>query len=175
MKLEFGDYTLRDWQAADAPALARYANNPKIWANLRDAFPHPYLPEDARAFITRVNAARPVTVFAIASRVEAIGSIGLVPGQDVHRFTAELGYWLAEPFWGRGIMTRAVRALADYAFAEMKLHRIYAEPYAGNPASSRVLVKAGFRLEGVMRANAFKQGKVLDQALYALVNEEKQP
>jgi ribosomal-protein-alanine N-acetyltransferase len=172
MLIEFGDTLLRDWQPEDAPALAGYADNVKIWANLRDAFPRPYTLKDARAFIARVNAARPQTVFAIATRSEAIGSIGLMPGRDVHRYTAELGYWLAEPFWGLGIMTRAVEALVDYAFRELKLHRIYAEPYCSNPASARVLEKAGFTYEGIMRANAYKQGKILDQALYAVVSEE---
>jgi ribosomal-protein-alanine N-acetyltransferase len=172
MRIELGDYLLRDFRSEDAPALARYADNYKIWANLRDAFPRPYRLEDARAFIARVTAEQPATVFAIADGNEAIGSIGLMPGRDVHRLSAELGYWLAEPFWGRGIMTRAVRAMVDYAFTELKLQRVHAEPFTGNPASSRVLVKAGFRLEGVMRAGAVKEGKILDQALFAVVNEQ---
>jgi len=118
----------------------------------------------------QVTAADPRTVFAIASPTEAIGSIGLMLGADVHRFTAELGYWLAEPFWGQGIMTRAVQAMVEFAFAELKLHRVRAEPYAANPASARVLEKAGFLLEGRLRASACKEGRVLDQLLYARVN-----
>lgn len=171
MQLKFGDYCLRDWRPADAPALARHADNVKIWANLRDAFPHPYSLEDARAFIARVTAVKPGTMFAIADKEEAIGGIGLMPGQDVHRYTAEMGYWLAEQFWGRGIMTLAVRVLVDYAFTELKLQRIFAEPFTTNPASARVLEKAGFTCEGIMRASAVKEGKTLDQALYAVVNE----
>jgi ribosomal-protein-alanine N-acetyltransferase len=108
-------------------------------------------------------------VFAIATGTEAVGSIGLMLGQDVHRYTAELGYWLAEPYWGRGIVTLAVLAMVEYAFGELGLHRVHAEPYAPNLASARVLEKAGFRLEGRMRASAFKDGRIVDQLLYAIV------
>jgi ribosomal-protein-alanine N-acetyltransferase len=169
MKCPLGEYLLRDWQEDDASALAKYADNPKIWCCLRDAFPHPYHLEHAREFIRRVNAAEPRGVFAIATETEAIGSIGLTLGHDVHRYTAELGYWLAEPFWGRGIMTRAVKAMAYFGFSELGLYRIRAEPYAVNPASARVLEKAGFLLEGTMRASAFKEGRIVDQLLYAKV------
>ncbi len=94
-----GEYMIRDWRRDDAPFLARYANNRKIWLNLRDAFPHPYTQEDAAIYIARSLQKVQRTAFAIATETEAIGSIGLMPGQDVHRFTAELGYWLGEPFW----------------------------------------------------------------------------
>ena len=117
MRRQIGDCWLRDWREEDAPALARYADNRKIWSSLRDAFPHPYRLEHAGEFIRRVSAAAPRTVFAIATESEAVGSIGLMPGQDVHRYTAELGYWLAEPYWGRGIVTAAVRAMVEYGFA----------------------------------------------------------
>lgn len=170
MHRPIGEFWLRDWQEEDVPALACYANNRKIWSNLRDAFPHPYRPEHAGEFIGRVNAASPRTVFAIATESEAVGSIGLMPGQDVHRYTAELGYWLAEPYWGRGIVTGAVRAMVEYGFQELGLHRIFAEPYAGNKASARVLEKAGFTLEGRLRASVFKDGRILDQLLYAIVS-----
>ncbi len=171
MQRQIGDFFLRDWREGDAPALARYADNRGIWLNLRDLFPHPYRLEHAQEFIRRVSAVEPRTVFAMATAQEAIGSIGLAPGQDVHRYTAELGYWLAEPFWGRGIVTRAVRAMVEYAFQELGLRRVFAEPYATNPASARVLEKAGFTLEGRMRAGAFKDGRVVDQLLYAVVRE----
>jgi hypothetical protein len=105
MYREIGKYIIRDWQMEDAPSIAKYANNRKIWMNLRDAFPHPYSLQDAESFISRAIEANPKTVFAIATQSEAIGSIGLMLGKDVHRYTAEMGYWLAEPFWGKGIMT----------------------------------------------------------------------
>jgi ribosomal-protein-alanine N-acetyltransferase len=130
MYQEIGKCIIRNWQIKDAPSIAKYANNRKIWLNLRDAFPHPYSLGDAEAFISRVIEEDPVTIFAIATKSEAIGSIGLILGKDVHRFTAEMGYWLAEPYWGKGIMTDAVQFLIAWAFRELKLHRISAEPYA---------------------------------------------
>lgn len=167
MKLEFGKYQIRDWEDRDALSLANYANNRKIWLNLRDAFPHPYTLSDAQEFIARAKAQNPRTNFAIASQTEAIGSIGLGLGKDVHRFTAEMGYWLAEPFWNMGIMSAAIKTFFEYALDEFNLNRIFAEPYSSNPASARVLEKAGFVCEGIMKAHAFKDGKVLDMLLYA--------
>jgi [ribosomal protein S5]-alanine N-acetyltransferase len=165
--IAIGKYMIRDWRDSDAASIAQYANNKKIWINLRDAFPHPYTLADAEAFLSKAMRMEPRTYFAIASDQEAIGSIGLMPRDDVHRFTAELGYWLAEPFWGNGIMTKAVRALSEYAFKELGLHRIFAEPYTTNAASARVLEKSGFTREGIIRAAVFKDGRILDQYLYA--------
>ncbi len=162
-----GKYIIRNWQIQDAPFIAKYANNRKIWLNLRDGFPYPYSIGDAEACISRAIEADPVTIFAISTKSEAIGSIGLMLGKDVHRFTAEIGYWLAEPYWGEGIMTDAVQFLTAWAFRELKLHRISAEPYATSTASHGVLEKAGFTREGVLRSSAFKDGKILDQYLYS--------
>ena len=161
---------LRDWQKEDKPTLAKHANNRKIWGNLRDAFPHPYGLADAEAFLATVFQQEPKTIFAIAHNHEAIGGIGLRIGEDVHRFTAELGYWLAEPFWNRGIMTQAVERFTEYAFDRFKLHRIYAMPYGFNQASARVLEKAGFECEGLLHAHVYKDGKILDQYVYAKIN-----
>ena len=158
----------------DAASIVQYASNKRIWINLRDAFPHPYTMADAEAFLFRAMQMQPGAYLAIASDNEAIGSIGLMAGSDVHRFAAELGYWLAEPFWGKGIMTAAVKALSEYAFAELGFHRIFAELYTANAASARVLEKAGFALEGIMRASVFKDGRILDQYLYAKVDERAQ-
>ncbi len=154
----------------DIPSLVKYADNRKIWQNLRDGFPHPYTTSDAEKFIGHVEKIKPKTIFAIATEYEAIGSIGIVIGEDVHRFTAEIGYWLAEPFWGKGIMTEALKFLSDWAFREFKLHRIYATPFATNTASARVLGKAGFDREGIIRSGAFKDGKVMDMFMYSLIN-----
>jgi RimJ/RimL family protein N-acetyltransferase len=169
MYQQIGEYIIRDWQMEDAPSIAKYADNRKVWKNLRDGFPHPYRIQDAKIFIKRVNEANPRTVFTVATESEAIGSIGLMLGVDVHRFTAEMGYWLAEPFWGQGIMTQGVRFFATWAFRELKLHRIYAAPYATNPASHRVLEKAGFTREGILRSSAYKDGRILDQFLYSRI------
>lgn len=169
MHQKIGRYIIRDWQLEDAPSIANHANNKKIWRNLRDAFPHPFHLEDARLFISRILESNPKTIFAIATQNEAIGSIGLMIGKDVHRFTAELGYWLAEPFWGNGIMTQAVKKIISHGAQVLKLQRIFAEPYTTNPASAKVLEKAGFTCEGIMRSSAFKDGKTLDQFLYSYI------
>lgn len=164
--------SLRPWQEEDLAALVKYANNRKIWANLRDGFPHPYHEEHGRVFLESVCKLEPRTIFAIATPEEAIGSIGLFPGQDVHRLTAEMGYWLAEPFWERGIMSEAVARFTDAAFDAFGLVRIHAEPYAANSGSCRVLEKAGFTLEGRLQASVIKDGKILDQLMYAKVRQK---
>jgi RimJ/RimL family protein N-acetyltransferase len=136
---------IRRWTNLDTVSLVKYANNRKIWLNLRDAFPHPYTEATAAAFLEMVGCQSPTTFFAIATQEEAIGGIGVSLNQDVHRLTAEMGYWLGEPYWGRGLMTEAVAKFTEYAFESFKLMRIYAEPYASNPSSCRVLEKAGSR------------------------------
>jgi RimJ/RimL family protein N-acetyltransferase len=161
--------TIRFWEEDDVDALARYANNRKIWLNLRDGFPHPYTRQNARSFLEFVSGQDPITYYAIATPEEAIGGIGISINEDVHRLTAEMGYWLAEPFWGRGIMTETVIKLTDYVFEHFGLVRVYAEPYAYNTSSCRVLEKAGFVLEGRMRSSAIKDGQITDQFLYARV------
>lgn len=172
MKVPVGEFLVRDIGLEDAPSIARYANNPLVAANLRDVFPHPYRLEDAEAFLGVVTERDPRTVFAIAHGEGAVGVIGLTLGEDVHRLTAELGYWLGEPFWGRGIMTAAVRAVVEHGFSELGLVRIFAEPYVGNAASARVLEKAGFALEGRLRAHVIKDGRIRDMLLYARVRDD---
>jgi ribosomal-protein-alanine N-acetyltransferase len=167
MELKFRDCMIRSWKEEDASSILKYANNRKIWLNLRDGFPHPYTLDDAKQFITKSGAKDPETFFAIASSKEAIGSIGFGIGQDVHRYTAELAYWLAEPYWNKGIITEVIRIVTEYAFETFKLIRIYAEPYASNPASSKVLEKCGFQYEGRLKASVYKDGKVLDQLMYS--------
>jgi len=171
MHLKLPSALIRSWCPSDAVALQRYANNRNIWLNLRDAFPCPYTMQDARAFLSRVAQEKPETTFAIANSAEAIGGIGLQLGIDVHRKMAELGYWLGEPFWGQGIMSEAVAAFTRRAFEMFDLQRIYAEPFSTNPASARILEKAGFVCEGRMRATVFKDGKILDSFLYARVRD----
>src|SRR5581483_8477762 len=122
--------------------------NRKIWLNMQDAFPHPYTQASAAAFLDLADRQDPTTFFALATEHEAIGGVGVSIRQDVHRLTAEIGYWLAEPYWGRGIMTEAVSGFTELALERFGLKRIYAEPYANNAGSCRVLEKAGFRLEG---------------------------
>ncbi len=167
------DIRLRKWRLEDAQELAQLANNKKIADNLRDGFPAPYTLDDAVAFLqscvqqdTSQNHFRAIEV---AERLA--GGIGLTIGQDVHRLSAELGYWLAEPYWGKGIVTYGVKQMCQQAFATTPLVRIYATPYAHNIASCRVLEKAGFSLEGRMRSYAVKNGQIVDGFLYALVKD----
>ena len=162
--------TLRPWHSADAEPLAKYANNANIARNLRDRFPHPYTLRDAKAFIQSCAAVRPHLSFAIVVDQEAVGGIGISPGSDVERFSAEIGYWLAEPFWGRGIAAEALELMAAYAFSTCRLLRLFALPFAENRQSTRVLEKAGYTREAILRSSAVKDGTVRDQALYALVN-----
>jgi ribosomal-protein-alanine N-acetyltransferase len=151
----------------DAESLARHANDYGVWQNLRDRFPHPYSVADAEAYIAHV-ASRPVqTSFGIVVDDEAIGSITLMPGEDIARQSAEVGYWIGRAFWGRGIMVEALRVTTKYAFDTLALARVFAVPFATTARSVRVLEKAGYVQEGVMRHSAVKEGKLLDQLLYA--------
>jgi RimJ/RimL family protein N-acetyltransferase len=158
---------VRSWRPSDAESLATHANNGKIWINLRDAFPHPYTLRDAREFLRSTLKRVPETTFAIDVGGAGVGSIGFVLHQDVERVSAEIGYWLGEPFWGRGIVTDALRAVTNYAIATHGLTRIYAVPFAWNAASCRVLEKAGYVVEGRLRNSAIKDGKLTDQMQYA--------
>jgi len=174
MNLELKNCRLRSWYMDDAVSLQRYANNRNIWVNLRDIFPHPYTLADAHAFIEFVAQEKPETTFAIATASEVIGCIGLKIGTDVHRKTAELGYWLGEPFWGKGIMAEAVNVITTYGFDHLDFIRVYAEPFASNAASIRVLERALFFYEGRLRAHVLKNGKLLDAVVYAKVRDSLQ-
>ena len=169
MQLSLNTCVVRSWRTSDAEPLARHANNRKIWINLRDAFPHPYTARDARDFIRSVVRRTPETLFAITVSDEPVGGIGFVLHQDVERVSAEIGYWLAEPFWGRGIATEALAAVTRYAIETHALTRIYAVPFAWNAASCRVLEKAGYVLEARLRNSAIKDGQLIDQMQYAYV------
>ena len=171
MEIPAGGYSLRPWREGDEPALVKYANNRNIWINLKDIFPHPYTTEDAESWVQLQQDRDPLTEFAIANADEAIGGIGLRLQSDVYRRSAEVGYWLGEPFWGQGIATHAVRAMTEYAFERFDLVRLYALVKEWNPASARVLEKCGFTLEGRLRKGVTKDGKTIDLFLYALVRE----
>jgi Acetyltransferases, including N-acetylases of ribosomal proteins len=167
MHLPLTNCEVRSWQTSDARSLTLHANSRKIWINLRDAFPHPYTLKDARAFIRAALKDRPESMFAIVVGGEAVGGIGFALHRDVERVSAEIGYWLGEEFWGRGITTAALKAVTDYAIQTHGLTRLYAVPYEWNQASFRVLEKAGYSLEGRLRRSAIKDGKIIDQLLYA--------
>jgi RimJ/RimL family protein N-acetyltransferase len=152
--------------------MARLADNPKVWLQLRDAFPHPYRLDDARRFLESHVGAVPETVLAIEVDRGFAGSVGLKLGMDVERVSAEIGYWVAEPLWGRGIGTAALVAATAWAFGQWPLTRVFAVPFARNAASCRLLEKAGYVLEGRMVRSAVKEGEVLDQLLYAAYRRE---
>lgn len=160
---------LRKWKLSDARDLASALNNKKILNNLRDGLPYPYTQKDAEDYINFILSSSPQDTFAYAIEVDgrAVGSIGAFRQGNIHSRTAELGYYLAEEYWGRGVMTDAVTQLCDKLFAETDILRIFAEPFAHNIGSRRVLEKSGFQLEGILKNNAVKNGRVLDMAMYA--------
>ncbi|HXU39426.1 MAG TPA: GNAT family N-acetyltransferase [Blastocatellia bacterium] len=169
MEIELSKSLLRAWQPGDEPALVRHANSRTIWRNLRDAFPHPYTLADAKRWIEVANPTASITNFAIVVDGAAVGAIGLVLREDVFRRSAEIGYWLGEEFWGRGIVTEAVRAVTDYAFETFDLCRVYAGVFEWNPASMRVLEKAGYEFECRMKKSVTKDGQTIDELIYAVV------
>jgi RimJ/RimL family protein N-acetyltransferase len=175
MQLTLQSCEVRSWRVSDADSLARYANNRHIWLSLRDAFPHPYTNRDAHNFIRGVRQRKPETLFAIAVNDEAVGGIGFVLHPDVERVSAEIGYWLGEPFWGRGLMSEALVAVTAHAVRTHGLTRIYAVPFAWNTASCRVLEKAGYVLEARLRRSAIKDGRLTDQMQYAWVSDGGPP
>lgn len=162
--------TLRKWQLSDAEALASMLSNRKILNNLRDGLPYPYTRDDAETYIRAMLSAEENDTFAYAITADGqvIGSIGAFRQGNIHRQTAEMGYYLAEAYWGRGIMSDAIRQLCDIVFETSDIVRIFAEPFSYNMGSRRALEKAGFRQEGVMRNNAVKNGRLQDMVLYSL-------
>ena len=169
MLLDLGDLKIRPWRRNDLDALLRYANNPKIAANLRDQFPHPYTRRDAIDYLDYVRMSDIPMSFAVEHAGEAIGGIGFKLGVDIARLSVEMGYWLGEPFWGQGFATRAVGASSDWAFESYKVVRIFATVFSENTPSIRVLEKCGYLREGVLRRSAIKNGVILDQIMYAKV------
>jgi ribosomal-protein-alanine N-acetyltransferase len=169
LELALSRCTLRPWRRGDEASLVRHANNRNVWRNLRDRFPHPYTAADADAWIARASAQTPATSAAIVVDEAAVGGVGLELGVDVFRRSAEIGYWLGEPFWGRGIATEVLGAFTEYAFAHFDLCRLEAAVFEWNPASMRVLEKAGYTLEGRARLAVTKDGRTGDRLLYALV------
>lgn len=171
MKLTLKTCTVRNWEWRDRDAIVRYANNRKVSINLRDRFPYPYTARDARNWLDMVVDQKAETNFAIDVGEEAVGGIGFTPQYDVGRRSAEIGYWLGEPFWGRGIATEALVAVTDYAFANFDLCRLYAHVFDWNGASARVLEKAGYVFEGRLLKSVTKDGQTIDQLMYAMIRE----
>jgi [ribosomal protein S5]-alanine N-acetyltransferase len=161
-------FKLRPWKLDDVEILANYANNAKIASNLTDQFPHPYLIEDAESFIKKAIINNPTNIFAIEVDGKASGAIGVFQQTDIHIKNMELGYWLAEIYWGKGITTEAVKQIVDYGFKTFEVDRIFARPFGTNISSQKVLEKAGFKLEGKFEKTIFKNGEYLDELIYAI-------
>ncbi|MFL6528358.1 MAG: GNAT family N-acetyltransferase [Chthoniobacterales bacterium] len=171
MELRLEKCTIRDWRAGDAASLARHGNNRKVSAFLRDQFPHPYTINDAEAYLARVLGEESRTAFCIDVGGVPVGGIGIEFYNDVYRQSATIGYWLGEELWNRGIMTEVVRAFTEWAFASFPLNRVSAEVFSNNPASARVLEKAGYTFEGRLRSRIVKYGIVLDGLMYARIRQ----
>ncbi len=171
MEINLTTCNIRSWDWKDLVSIVRHANNRKVWINLRDRFPHPYTVSDARSWLQSANEHRPETNFAIVVDDEAVGGIGFTLQQDVAFRSAEIGYWLGEEFWGRGIATEALKAVTEHAFNEYDLCRLYAHVFEWNQASARVLEKAGYEFEGRLRKSVTKDGKTIDQLMYAITRD----
>ena len=160
---------LRNWKASDIESLVKNANNIKIAENLRDGFPFPYTHEDGNHFLS--IAKENPNFMAIDVNNIAVGGIGLSPRDDIERISAEVGYWLGEDYWGKGIVSSALNGIVEYGFNDLNLKRIFATPIEQNTGSRRVLEKNGFVLEGILRKSVIKFDKIYNTALYAKINE----
>jgi RimJ/RimL family protein N-acetyltransferase len=162
---------LREFRDSDKIRLAELCNNKKIWDNVRDILPFPYTEKDAEYFIKKCMAENPKCTFVIEYNGEFVGCIGLELQTDIHKFSAELGYWIGEPFWGLGIATKAVEQIEHYGFSNLKLTRIYANVYDFNKASQCVLEKSGFLKEGIFQKSVYKNGQFCNEYRYGKIND----
>lgn len=163
--------SIRKWRIEDAAALASALNNKNILDKLRDGLPYPYTKKDAGDYIDAMLRSDENTTYAFATTVEdkAVGSIGVFRKDNIHCRTGEMGYYIAEPFWGQGIGTSAVKQTCRYIFEHTDIIRIFAEPFAFNTASCRILEKSGFVCEGILRSNAIKNGQIIDMKMFSLI------
>ena len=166
MQIECGSCVLRPFAPADAPSIATHANDRDIWLQVRDRFPHPYTRLHADEFISHAMTKSPPQNLAVCVDDTAVGSISIFPQTDIERVSAEIGYWLGKPYWGRGIMTPAVKSMTRYAIDNFGLTRVFAVIGAHNTGSMRVLEKAGFVREGFLKQSSIKNGQIQDQYLY---------
>lgn len=164
--------TLRPWRDGDEFNLSEYANNRKIWDRVRDFFPHPYTVRDASSWIRMNRSYQQPVNMAVEVGGKAVGNVGFTIKEDIYRHNAEIGYWLGEPFWHRGIMSEAVPAMVNYIFGHFQVNRLFACVLEGNSGSMRVLELAGFRPEAVLRKAAVKNNKYMDEHIFALLREE---
>ncbi|MES2837607.1 MAG: GNAT family protein [Bacteroidota bacterium] len=165
------EFELRPWKLSDLDNLVIHANNPNIAKNLTDGFPHPYTKEHALQFIANASKHEPTQVLAIVVDEIAVGGIGIHPQSDIHHKNAELGYWLSQSYWGKGIMTKAIEQMVKYGFENLPINRIFARPFGSNIPSQKVLEKAGFKLEARFEKTIFKNNAFEDELVYAMRKE----
>ena len=165
------NYKLRPWRNEDLNNLVKFANNWNIAKNLTDKFPFPYTEENGKSFIHFATKGDPIHIFTIDIDGQSVGGIGIHPQDDIHKRNAELGYWLAEPYWGLGIISRAIKEMVNFAFETYDIDRVFARPFGSNIASQRVLEKNDFVLEGKFEKVLVKNGKLLDELIYAVRRE----
>ncbi len=162
------NFILRPWTNSDLDSLVKFANNAKIAKFMTNQFKHPYTIENGKAFIAFALQGNPTHIFAIEINGEAAGGIGLHPQNDIQSKNAELGYWLAEPYWGNGIITKAINQMVEYGFNNFDINRIFARPFGTNVGSKKALEKAGFKLEAQFEKTFFKEGELIDELVYAV-------
>ena len=165
------NFLLRPWTDNDLENLLKFGNNKNIAKFMTEKFPHPYTKEKGESFIAFTKQHSPIHVFAIDVDNQAVGGIGIHPQDDIHCRNAELGYWLGEPFWGKGIITKAILEIVDYGFNNFDIDRIFARPFGTNAASQKVLEKSGFKLEARFERSLYKNGEYLDELVYAIRRE----
>lgn len=165
--MEVTEFILRDFSTDDISSLTENANNLNVVRNLRDTFPFPYTEKDAKGFIEEFIPNTSGKIFAIDVEGKAVGAIGVLLFKDEYRMTAELGYWLGEKYWNKGIITKAVEKITDFAFKNFEIHKIYAKVYNYNEASCKVLLKNGYELEARLVENVIKNGVFADELIYA--------
>ncbi len=172
MILQFENIKIREFHLADVKSVVKYANNYNISKYMRDSFPFPYTETNALNWIEFTKANNSTLSYAIANEVEVIGGISATPQSDVHRFSAEVGFWIGEPFWNQKIISKSLRVFCNYLFSKYNFNRLTANVFEGNDASKRVLEKAGFFLEGTLRKNVFKENKFVDHYIYGLLKKD---
>jgi ribosomal-protein-alanine N-acetyltransferase len=171
MEIYCGDFTLRELQPRDKDSMAKYANNILIWRNVRDSFPYPFRKEDAAIFIKKSRLIKPFNHLCIDYNDECAGVISFFPQTDIYSRTAEVGYWLGEPFWGKGIMTTALKAMTAYIFQHTEIVRLFAGVFEKNIASAKVLEKCGFQQDCLLIKGAYKEGVYVNEYRYGLIRD----
>ena len=168
------DIRLRVFSKEDTNDLVRLCDNLNIWRNVRDALPHPYKLSDAHSFIQLATSKTPQEIFAITKKNMLVGCIGIHPKEDVYRFSAEIGYWIGEPYWGQGLATAALKLIINYGFETLGMTKLYAGCFEFNKASQKVLVKAGFRREAILKKAVFKNEAFYDEIRYAIFKDDEE-